>query len=888
MSEALHRLRTELRNSNIGGMKYISALSFGKATFNKTRFDSHISFLRTCLDRKTIPGGFQLRFNSGQLGNIGDRVLRNTSFKLIRRAVSNFARDLRQQTTIRNSHKEALQSDLDHFRVISTAVHRINSDLYTEMSEKKKAKLEILVPTYTDTSQNLKEVVCIPPDIVLDDMEKQVLCKGLNFVPSVANNRIMQQEEFEYYLKKVRHRAHHGNKDLPEFSNIFDRFKKKKESKCPDEGEFEAVDHYVDRCMEDFRNLPLHGKKGRKNLTGGEESALKRLRNRDDIVIKPADKGGAVCVWGKDQYLEEGFRQLTDRHFYEELEEDITRSNSRKVTRVVNKLIKDGKLVKEAKNLLITSPKTSAFYLLPKIHKEGTPGRPVISNISCPTYNISKFLSAYLRPIVEKLPTYIKDTTNLLRVVEDFDFDDAGEPLLFTMDVKSLYTNIPFDDGMKALKYFLEHHDEGGIDSSAILELAELVLKVNCFGFGGKLYRQICGTMMGTPFGVEFASLFVAWYEMKIRQEYLGKQPELLKRYIDDIFGATTMSKEDLLKFINFVNDYNPALKYTFKISTSVEMLDTELSIEGKKIISKIYYKPTSSHAFLNYNSDHHPQCRDNIPKGEFIRLRKNCKQDSVFNEESEKMVHFFTKREYPETIVRQALAAVRTRERLDLIKEKESKKATTRITLPLTYSRYSTAVAKIAKRHFHILSEDPLLKDLFDEPPMTAYRKGKSFRDMLVHSRARETMVGTYPCNRPRCVTCTHTTPDNYVSGPLGFQAINSRFTCESKCVVYVITCTCCGGIYVGETGRRLGDRFQQHRLDVINFSSSEDPTVVAEHFNRPGHDVSHMTVCGVFYCKNKQELRAVEQDLIRLLGAYRGECMNIDFRALDIIQDR
>ena len=33
---------------------------------------------------------------------------------------------------------------------------------------------------------------------------------------------------------------------------------------------------------------------------------------------------------------------------------------------------------------------------------------------------------------------------------------------------------------------------------------------------------------------------------------------------------------------------------------------------------------------------------------------------------------------------------------------------------------------------------------------------------------------------------------------------------------VVYCITCTLCKKIYIGETGRRLGDRFREHPRDV------------------------------------------------------------------------
>ena len=87
-----------------------------------------------------------------------------------------------------------------------------------------------------------------------------------------------------------------------------------------------------------------------------------------------------------------------------------------------------------------------------------------------------------------------------------------------------------------------------------------------------------------------------------------------------------------------------------------------------------------------------------------------------------------------------------------------------------------------------------------------------------------------------------------------------------------------------MGETERRLGDRFQQHRWNVENPDSiteeDREDRSVCEHFNRPGHSVHDMVVSGVKFADSKPELRGEEQRQIAHLGSYRGECMNVDFR--------
>ena len=55
----------------------------------------------------------------------------------------------------------------------------------------------------------------------------------------------------------------------------------------------------------------------------------------------------------------------------------------------------------------------------------------------------------YLRPIVEKGDSFIKDTTHFLQTLFGINSNDIPKDLwLVTLDVKSLYTNIPQAQGM--------------------------------------------------------------------------------------------------------------------------------------------------------------------------------------------------------------------------------------------------------------------------------------------------------------------------------------------------------------------------------------------------------------------------------------------------------
>ena len=86
------------------------------------------------------------------------------------------------------------------------------------------------------------------------------------------------------------------------------------------------------------------------------------------------------------------------------------------------------------------------------------------------------------------------------------------------MDITSLCTAIPNDEGLRALKhiFFFDLRTVEEPSSETLLRLAEQVLTLNCFSFGGKYYKQTNGVAMCTKMGPSSASLFVGFIEHPI------------------------------------------------------------------------------------------------------------------------------------------------------------------------------------------------------------------------------------------------------------------------------------------------------------------------------------------------------------------------------------
>ena len=131
----------------------------------------------------------------------------------------------------------------------------------------------------------------------------------------------------------------------------------------PLSGKFSALDHYIDRCRRIVASRNYRRCTTITNLSQDEQQALRELRRRSDIVVKPADKGGAVVVWSRDLYNQEANRQLSDNRFYQRLDRDPTQDYQKIVKDTVNDMIATCALPPTAQHLVVTTPRTSQFYM---------------------------------------------------------------------------------------------------------------------------------------------------------------------------------------------------------------------------------------------------------------------------------------------------------------------------------------------------------------------------------------------------------------------------------------------------------------------------------------------------------------------------------------------
>ena len=194
---------------------------------------------------------------------------------------------------------------------------------------------------------------------------------------------------------------------------------------------------------------------------------------------------------------------------------------------------------------------------------------PPISNaIDGPTERISSFVDYILQPIAKAQKSYLKDTTDFINFIERTKI--PKNTTLVSMDVTSLYTNIPQEEGITTVRKAYEafYNRNIPIPTNSLKEMLQLILGENSFSFNGRNYLQTHGTAMGTKMAVAFANIFMSEVETEILKASDIK-PLQWKRYIDDVFSLWGCERDKIQLFIKEANKHHATIKFTAEISES-------------------------------------------------------------------------------------------------------------------------------------------------------------------------------------------------------------------------------------------------------------------------------------------------------------------------------
>lgn len=145
-----------------------------------------------------------------------------------------------------------------------------------------------------------------------------------------------------------------------------------------------------------------------------------------------------------------------------------------------------------------------------KTHKEGNPLRLITSCCGTAIERLSALTEFYLKPLAQNLPSFVKDTTDLISKIQILNSEKGPLPpgcLLVSWDVVAIFPNIDNNLGISAVRKALDSRSDKFPLTDCIVEAIEICLQTNNCQFSGNNFVPKHGIAMGPKNACSYADL---------------------------------------------------------------------------------------------------------------------------------------------------------------------------------------------------------------------------------------------------------------------------------------------------------------------------------------------------------------------------------------------
>lgn len=513
-------------------------------------------------------------------------------------------------------------------------------------------------------------------------------------------------------------------------------------------------------------------------------SINRKLKENECIVVK-ADKGNTVVVMEKKDYIQKTLDFFSSNNIVR-IEKDPTP----KYQDAVKKFVKNCNFLLqnwEKRTCCMMNPIMPKLRSQPKIHKDGTPIRPIVSCIDSPGYILSQKLNQFLsKNYVFTGNFMLKNTLELIEAIQEIPIPENS--ILCSFDVTNLYTNVPVDEAIELVRINLIKYKK--VPTPQIIEAIEglqLILSHNYFGFNGQIYKQHTGLAMGCSLAGTLANIFLDNLETNIfkNNPEIAKKIVYYKRYVDDTLLLIKGDESDLLDIHQLFNNYHQNIKFTVEKehNGTINFLDLVISRQHDRHNFMIFRKPTTTDIIIHETSNHPISYKHAYFHWMIDRLLKFPLSQEHRQKEIELLKFIATSNGYDSAIV-------------EAIMNKKIKRKIRR-------ERQETTLEKI----------DPLVKTRFIPIPYLGPVSDK------IKSFFRKTNV--------QIVFQVQNSLKNMVP-----MTVSSPLPIYDQPGVYKINCGGCNKFYIGQTGRNLKTRFKEHL-------SKHNTSALGQHLRDSGHTI-------------------------------------------------
>ena len=378
------------------------------------------------------------------------------------------------------------------------------------------------------------------------------------------------------------------------------------------------------------------------NIPTGPRKLLSTLPENKDFIVLPADKGLGPVIMERPFYKQKALDHLQDNKTYKRL-------SKRSAERRMHAAEYQFKLLIQANKKVLTEDEWTYFqrcftetrrtpqgYWMPKVHKNPTEYRPIISGVNSRMGDLSKWVDYQLQQVVRLCPCYLKDSNALLRKLRKLG-KLPPNTVAVTADAVAMYTNIDTKHSLQVLQRWFELHAHQlphRFPVQMILKAINLIMCNNVFQFDDTYWLQLIGTAMGTSCACMIATIYFSYHEeTRILPVYAHqyvvplmsmppiaeprptfKTPPLLMhaRLIDDALQIWDMSRLPKHYRKNFRALMSEELKFGIlrwkvdKLTKKVDFLDLTIAMDRKgEICTKTFVKRMNLHLYIPPASAH-------------------------------------------------------------------------------------------------------------------------------------------------------------------------------------------------------------------------------------------------------------------------------------------
>ena len=528
-----------------------------------------------------------------------------------------------------------------------------------------------------------------------------------------------------------------------------------------------------DKCSQDTLNQInistfQYIKECKKQRPDRKVKMTKRYLRENELLAVPYDKGRGICVMKITTYREKLHQITTGPQF--ELVPPSTRSNAKHVSikeeetfnHKLLSLYKNNKITEELyKEIRSTGSQLPKLYGLAKIHKLGTPLRPVLSMPGSCYYNLSVKIAEW----VSTIPGSAIECSSEIIAHDIRNIALDNDDILTSFDVTALYTHVPVEEAIDLAAnklYENTHTNRPPCDKTTFIELARLGITNVLIQTHDGVFRQIDGLAMGTPPAMQLSNIWLKQFEPTIFAD-----SKLKRRYVDDVICTTKIN--DTNNKLAVLNSLHPNLNFTFEIEqdNKIPFLDLLISRDENNLLhSNWYRKATDTGLLMNYHSVAPKKHKRAVITGLVHRVHSCSSSWTRFDDGLKEAKDILENNQYPPCFYNPLIEDV-----LDKLVSKDTKRT-------------------------------PKQKSADIAPVMLCIQYRGHATDRFIHKLRKSEAPITPVLTTRKLRTCL---PSLKAETPMD---IRSR-------VVYKVTCSGCSSCYVGSTTQHLTTRIQQHRIN-------------------------------------------------------------------------